>query len=51
MDLDATLLLALVSFAGAAIAVGVTGWVLFVRDHRAWKAAHAAAGDDDAGAR
>lgn len=35
MDRDATFLLSLVMLAAAAIAVGVSGWVLFVRDHRA----------------
>jgi hypothetical protein len=38
MDRDATFLLALV--------MGASGWVLFARDHRAGKAAHATAADD-----
>lgn len=41
MDRDATFLLALVMLAAAALAVGVSGWVLFVRDHRAWRTGHA----------
>lgn len=41
MSLDATFLLALATLAVAAVAVGVCGWILFVRDHRAWKLAHA----------
>jgi hypothetical protein len=44
MDRDATFLLALISLAAAALAVGVAGWVLFVRDHRAWKTARAGLG-------
>ena len=35
MDRDATFLLSLVTLAAAAIAVGVSGWVLFLRDRRA----------------
>jgi hypothetical protein len=46
MDRDTTFLWALMLLAAAALAVGVSGWVLFVRDRRAWKAAHA----PDAGA-
>ena len=41
MDRDATFLLALITLAAAALVVGVSGWVLFMRDHRAWRAAHA----------
>jgi cytochrome c-type biogenesis protein CcmH/NrfF len=41
MSLDATFLLALISLAVAGVGVGVCGWILFVRDHRAWKLAHA----------
>jgi hypothetical protein len=41
MSLDDTFLLALVTLAVAAVGVGVCGWILFVRDHRAWKLAHA----------
>jgi hypothetical protein len=41
MDRDATFLLALVMLAAAALAAGVSGWVLFVRDHRAWRTGHA----------
>ena len=41
MDRDATFLLALIMHAAAALVVGASGWVLFVRDHRAWKAVHA----------
>jgi hypothetical protein len=40
MSLDATFMLALVTLTAAAVVVGVCGWVLFVRDHRAWKLAH-----------
>jgi hypothetical protein len=43
MDRDATFLLSLVTLALAAFAVGVSGWVLFVRDRRA--SAAGAAGD------
>jgi len=46
MDRDATFLLALVMLAVAALVVGASGWVLFVRDHRAWKAAHVLTGDE-----
>jgi hypothetical protein len=35
MDRDATFLLSLILLAAAAIVVGISGWVLFVRDHRA----------------
>ena len=38
MDRDATFLLSLATLAAAAIAVGVSGWVLFVRDRRTGKA-------------
>lgn len=44
MDLDATFLLSLATLAAAAIAVGVSGWVLFLRDRRA--ATAATTGDD-----
>jgi hypothetical protein len=47
MDRDATFLLALIMLAAAALVVGVSGWVLFVRDHRAWKSAHAPDPDTD----
>ncbi len=40
MDRDATFLLSLLVLAGAALVVGVSGWYLFVRDHRAWKRVH-----------
>lgn len=43
MTRDATFLLALVSLAAAALAVGVSGWVLFSRDHRMAKQTHDAA--------
>jgi hypothetical protein len=43
MDRDATFLFALVTLALAALAVSASGWVLFARDHRAWKTAHAVA--------
>ena len=43
MDRDATFLLALILFAAAALAVGASGWVLWIRDHRLAKAASAAA--------
>lgn len=35
MDRDALFLLSLVSLAVASITVGVAGWVLWTRDHRA----------------
>ncbi|HTG46625.1 MAG TPA: hypothetical protein VK646_03100 [Actinomycetota bacterium] len=38
MTRDATFLLALILFAAAALAVGVSGWVLWTRDHRLAKA-------------
>ena len=41
MTRDATFLFALILFAVAALAVGASGWVLWVRDHRLAKAAHA----------
>jgi hypothetical protein len=41
MDRTTTFLLALIFLAVAAATVGVTGWVLFVREHRLVKAAHA----------
>jgi hypothetical protein len=41
MDRDATFLFALVLLAAAALAVSASGWILFARDHRAWKTAHA----------
>lgn len=40
MSLDDTFLLALITLAIAALGVGVCGWILFVRDHRAWKLTH-----------
>ncbi|MGE5227006.1 MAG: hypothetical protein ACM3OO_09045 [Planctomycetaceae bacterium] len=40
MNRDSALLLALVVLAASALVVGVSGWLLFVRDHRAWKAVH-----------
>jgi hypothetical protein len=43
MDRDATVTLALIMFAAAALAVGSSGWVLWTRDHRLAKAASAAA--------
>lgn len=43
MDRDTTFLLALVMLAAAALVVGVSGWVLFARDHRAWRIARASA--------
>jgi hypothetical protein len=39
MDRDATFLFALILFAAAALAVGTSGWVLWIRDHRLAKAA------------
>jgi hypothetical protein len=42
MDRDATVTLALILFAAAALAVGASGWVLWIRDHRLVKAASAA---------
>jgi hypothetical protein len=44
MSLDATFLLALAMLTASALAVGVSGWVLFVRDHRASATARAAGG-------
>jgi hypothetical protein len=38
MDRDGTFLFALILFAAAALAVGASGWVLWVRDHRLAKA-------------
>jgi len=43
MTRDATFLFALVSLAAAALAVGVSGWVLFSRDHRMATLTHDAA--------
>jgi hypothetical protein len=43
MDRDATVTLALVMFAAAALAVGTSGWVLWIRDHRLAKAGSAPA--------
>ena len=40
MNRDSALLLALIVLAASALAVGVSGWLLFVRDHREWKAVH-----------
>jgi len=48
MDRDTTVLLALISLAAAAAVVGVSGWVLFARDHRAWREVHAHASGDGA---
>jgi hypothetical protein len=42
MDRDATVTLALILFAAAALAVGASGWVLWIRDHRLTKAASTA---------
>jgi hypothetical protein len=42
MDRDATFLFALVMLTFAALSVSASGWVLFTRDHRAWKTANAA---------
>jgi hypothetical protein len=42
MDRDATVTLALILFAAAALAVGASGWVLWIRDHRLAKAANVA---------
>jgi len=39
MERDAAFLLSLIMLAAAAITVGVSGWVLFVRGHRAATAA------------
>jgi hypothetical protein len=41
MDRDATVTLALITFAAAALAVGASGWVLWVRDHRLAKTSSA----------
>jgi hypothetical protein len=42
MDRDATFLFALVMLAAAALVVSASGWILFARDHRAWRTARAA---------
>jgi hypothetical protein len=42
MTRDATFLLALILFAAAALTVGVSGWILWTRDHRLAKATGAA---------
>jgi hypothetical protein len=42
MDRDTTFLFALILFAAAALAVGASGWVLWIRDHRLAKAANVA---------
>ena len=44
MDRDATFLLSLVMLTAAALVVGVSGWLLFVRQHRA--AAHHEAAEE-----
>ena len=46
MNRDSALLLALVVLAVAALVVGASGWLLFARDHRAWKAVHLHHGPD-----
>jgi len=43
MGRDATFLFALILFAAAALAVGASGWVLWVRDHRLARSANTAA--------
>ncbi len=43
MDRDTTFLLALGMLIAAALVVGVSGWVLFARDHRACRTARAPA--------
>ncbi len=46
MDRDATFLLSLAMLAVAALTIGISGWVLFVRDRRGTTADHhAGAGD------
>ena len=45
MERETLLLLTLGMFIAAALAVGVCGWMLFVRDRRLVKAGHATAGD------
>lgn len=45
MDRETLLLLALGMLIAAALAVGVCGWLLFARDRRLSKTAHALAGD------
>jgi hypothetical protein len=47
MDRDATFLLSLATLAVAALAIGVSGWVLFVRDRRAAAAAEHPADVED----
>ena len=42
MDRDATFLFALGMLVAAALVVGASGWVLYVRDHRLAKAGGAA---------
>ncbi|MGZ4133414.1 MAG: hypothetical protein ACXVWF_10220 [Actinomycetota bacterium] len=46
MNRDTALLLALIVLAVAALVVGASGWFLFARDHRAWKAVHPHDGSD-----
>ena len=46
MDRDTTFLWALIMLSAAGFVVGVSGWVLFARDHRAWKTSHADAAPD-----
>jgi hypothetical protein len=45
MEREALLLLAIGMLIASALAVGVSGWVLFLRDRRLSKAVHAHAGD------
>jgi hypothetical protein len=40
MNRDGLYLLSLIALAVAALTVGLAGWVLWSRDHRAWRAAH-----------
>ena len=40
MDRTAAVLLSLVLLAAAALVVGVSGWILFVRGHRAAASSH-----------
>ena len=49
MDRDALFLLSLISLAIASVVVGVSGWVLWTRDHRAARVAGVTEpGDTDA---
>lgn len=40
MSRDSLFLLSLIALAAAALTVGIAGWVLWARDHRAWNTGH-----------